>query len=106
MGLVFREIEHEPIHDAVRAGRINGGLSELVFSILRSVESVVIVLREHPHHAVVLLYVLMVGGMFGIIVRSGGIKGFADFLSAKVRTRRRGMITTWFLGILFSMALT
>jgi Na+/H+ antiporter NhaC len=79
------------------------GFSQLLVSILHAVESVVLVLGDHPQHAMVLLYVLMLGGMFGIIVRSGGIKGFADFLSGKIHTRRRGMVATWFLGILFSL---
>ena len=70
------------------------GFSQLLVSIFHAVESVVLVLGEYPEYFMIVLYVLMLGGMFGIIVRSGGVKGFSDFLSGRVRTRRRGMVTT------------
>ncbi len=51
-------------------------------------------------HASILLFSLLLGGMLGLMTQSGGAKGLAAWVSTDTRSRRRGQLTTWFLGLL------
>ncbi len=51
-------------------------------------------------HASILLFSLLLGGMLGLMTQSGGAKGLAAWASTDTRSRRRGQLTTWFLGLL------
>ena len=51
-------------------------------------------------HASILVFSLLLGGMLGLITRSGGARGLASWVRGEQRSRRRGQITTWFLGLL------
>jgi len=51
-------------------------------------------------HASILLFSLLLGGMLGLMTQSGGAKGLARWASTDTRSRRRGQLTTWFLGLL------
>ena len=51
-------------------------------------------------HASIVLFSLMLGGMVGIMARSGGMAGLVEALS-KLATKRRGaLLITWLLGII------
>lgn len=51
-------------------------------------------------HASIVLFSLLLGGMLGLMTQSGGAKGLAAWASTDTRSRRRGQLTTWFLGLL------
>jgi Na+/H+ antiporter NhaC len=51
-------------------------------------------------HASILLFSLLLGGMLGLMTQSGGAKGLASWASTDTRSRRRGQLTTWLLGLL------
>jgi len=51
-------------------------------------------------HASILVFSLLLGGMLGLITQSGGAKGLASWVSTDATSRRRGQLTTWFLGLL------
>ncbi len=51
-------------------------------------------------HTSILLFSLLLGGMLGLITQSGGAKGLAGWVSTDTESRRRGQLTTWFLGLL------
>ena len=51
-------------------------------------------------HASIVLFSLLLGGMLGLITQSGGAKGLAAWVSVDTESRRRGQLTTWFLGLL------
>ena len=46
-----------------------------------------------------LVFSLLLGGMVGIISRSGGTVGVVDVLASGATSRRHGQMTTWFMGI-------
>ncbi len=50
-------------------------------------------------HAAVILFTFMIGGLVGIITRSGGMQGIVDILIRKARSRRDGQVTTVFMGL-------
>ncbi len=51
-------------------------------------------------HVSILLFSLLLGGMLGLMTQSGGAKGLASWVSTDATSRRRGQLTTWFLGLL------
>ena len=51
-------------------------------------------------HSSILLFSLLLGGMLGLMTQSGGAKGLASWVSTDTASRRRGQLTTWFLGLL------
>ena len=50
-------------------------------------------------HAAIILFTIGLGGMVGIIGRSGGTKALVDAITAKATTRRSGMLTAWGSGL-------
>jgi Na+/H+ antiporter NhaC len=51
-------------------------------------------------HASILLFSLLLGGMLGLMTQSGGSRGLAGWVHSETASRRRGQLTTWFLGLL------
>ncbi len=51
-------------------------------------------------HASILVFSLLLGGMLGLMTQSGGAKGLASWVGTDATSRRRGQLTTWFLGLL------
>jgi len=53
-----------------------------------------------PDRASVLIFSLALGGMVGVISKSGGTLGIVEKLSRFASNRKRGQLVTWFLGLL------
>jgi Na+/H+ antiporter NhaC len=49
----------------------------------------------------VVLIIFLLGGLIGLLTKSGGIEAFAEVISSKVKSRRGAMAVTWLLGLLF-----
>ncbi len=56
-------------------------------------------LTDRDHMAIV-LFSLMLGGMVGVVARSGGAQGVVESLRPWATTRRRGQIITWVSGLI------
>jgi Na+/H+ antiporter NhaC len=52
-----------------------------------------------PGHAAILLFTVALGGMVGVLSRSGGTRSLVDIVSRRARTRRSGMVATWVAGL-------
>ncbi|MCG8424768.1 MAG: Na+/H+ antiporter NhaC family protein [Proteobacteria bacterium] len=50
-------------------------------------------------HAAIILFTMALGGMVGIIAKSGGTKALVDAISARASSRRSGMVTAWASGL-------
>ncbi|MBL4632871.1 MAG: hypothetical protein JKY56_03315, partial [Kofleriaceae bacterium] len=50
-------------------------------------------------HASILLFTMALGGMVGILAKSGGTNALVDVLSKRAKTRRSGMIVGWLTGL-------
>ena len=48
----------------------------------------------------ILIFTLVLGGMVGVITRSGGTQGIVEALSRYARNSRLGQLTTWVMGVL------
>lgn len=53
-----------------------------------------------PSHAAVVLFSLMLGGMVGILARSGAMAGIVRALGALSNSRRGGLLVTWIMGLI------
>jgi len=50
-------------------------------------------------HAAVIMFTMALGGMVGIITRSGGTRALVDAIAKRASTRRSGMMTTYVSGV-------
>lgn len=50
-------------------------------------------------HAAILLFTLMLGGVVGLMSRSGGMRSMVDRVSRYATSPRAGMLSTWALGL-------
>lgn len=51
-------------------------------------------------NAGIIVFDIALGGMIGIIAKSGGSKAIADWLSKKAKNAQSGMVATWAMGLL------
>ena len=54
----------------------------------------------HPDRTSILIFTLALGGMVGVISKSGGTKGIVESISKLASNARRGQIATWIMGVL------
>lgn len=52
-----------------------------------------------PDHAAIVIFSLCLGGMVGIIARSGGLHAIASAMARWASTARNGQIATWLMGV-------
>lgn len=50
-------------------------------------------------NAGIIIFDIGLGGMIGIVAKSGGAKAIAEFLGSKVRNARSAMVATWAMGL-------
>lgn len=67
--------------------------------LLRAVDHYAVGALADPDHAAIVAFTLLLGGMVGIVVRSGGAAGLADVVTRMATTRFRGALATWLLGL-------
>ncbi|MGB9340178.1 MAG: Na+/H+ antiporter NhaC family protein [Polyangiales bacterium] len=72
----------------------------LVGSFARLLDTHIVNAIADPGHASILVFSLLLGGMLGLMTQSGGAKGLASWVGTDATNRRRGQLTTWFLGLL------
>ena len=65
-----------------------------------SIEHFVVPQVANSTKAGILVFTLFLGGMVGLITRSGGTHGIVDRLHGLATNARRGQLTTWMLGVL------
>lgn len=53
-----------------------------------------------PWNMQVILIVMMLGGLIGLLTRSGGSKAFAEFIGSKIKSRKGAQGTAWILGLM------
>ncbi len=51
-------------------------------------------------HSAIVIFSLCLGGMIGIINRTGGMQGIVDLISSKVKGPRSAQLATWAMGVL------
>ena len=68
-------------------------------SLLRSFDHYIVSAVADEDHASILVFSLLLGGMIGLITRSGGGLGLAAWVTERAKTSTSGQLSTWALGI-------
>ncbi|MBL7074134.1 Na+/H+ antiporter NhaC family protein [candidate division KSB1 bacterium] len=71
-----------------------------IIGLMRTLDSYLIPALADRDHASIIMFSLILGGMVGIITRSGGAKGIVDRISTFAHTPRTGQLATWAMGVL------
>jgi len=70
-----------------------------LLAFLRSLDSFVLPALADADHAAIILFTLLLGGMVGVINRSGGARGLAELVTRAAANRRRGQLAGWLMGL-------
>jgi Na+/H+ antiporter NhaC len=66
----------------------------------RSIDTVVVSALADADHAKILIFSVLLGGMVGLISKSGGTQGIVERLRGYATTARRGQVAAWVMGVL------
>ncbi len=75
------------------------GPEELLLSALRALDTTIVEALTDPSNMKIVLFTLIMGGMVGVMSKSGGTRGIVDVVSKFAKTPRSGMISTWVMGL-------
>ena len=75
-------------------------LGGIISSLLDSFHYYILNTLIDRDHAIITLFTLMLGGMVGIVYRSGGMHGIIQQMIKKANTPRRGQVSIWLFGII------
>ncbi len=68
-------------------------------AILRSIDAFITPALADPDHAAIVLFSMMLGGMVGLMGRSGGTQGIVEAVAPLATNRRRGQLATYLAGL-------
>jgi len=68
-------------------------------ALLRVFDTHLVAAAGDPDHASILLFTMALGGMVGILAKSGGTNALVEVLSKRARTKRSGMVMGWLTGM-------
>jgi len=68
--------------------------------LLRLLDTYLIRAMTDPDHMRIIVFSMTLGGMVGLITRSGGAAGLIEGLSRLAVSRRMGQVSTWLMGLL------
>jgi Na+/H+ antiporter NhaC len=66
----------------------------------RVIDRIFVMTVADQDHAAIILFTLFLGGMVGVISKSGGMKGIAEALGKFATTSRRGQLASWVTGMI------
>jgi Na+/H+ antiporter NhaC len=99
LALVFKDVLL-----SLFAGLLSGALFlygwDPLAAFARSIDTFIVPALADPDRASILVFSTLLGGMVGIISRSGGTQGIVDRISHLATTARRGQVATWLMGVL------
>jgi Na+/H+ antiporter NhaC len=73
---------------------------DFITAFFNVVDKYVLEALADPDRASIVIFTLLLGGMVGIITKSGGVKGIVDSLSRRVKSTKGVQFYTWLMGIL------
>lgn len=69
-------------------------------ALARSADRFVAGSLADPDRGKIILFTLLLGGMVGVIAKSGGTRGIVERIAPFATTSRRGQLATWVMGVL------
>jgi len=84
-------------------GVFSGGLILYAWNPLtafaRSIDTFIAPSLAHSDHARILIFSTLLGGMVGVISKSGGTRGIVERLTGFASSTRRGQLASWAMGV-------
>lgn len=68
-------------------------------AVARSIDHYIIGSMADPDDAAMLVFIIFIGGMIGMIAKSGGIQGIVDVIARRATSAGRGQLATFLMGI-------
>jgi len=99
LALIFKETIIA-LFVGVLTGAFIIGKFDFIEAFFNVVDKYIIEAIANKERASIIIFTLMLGGMVGIITKSGGVKGIVESLSNRVRSSRSTQLYTWLMGIL------
>jgi Na+/H+ antiporter NhaC len=99
LALVFKEVVVS-LFLGVFVGALILASGNPLTAFARSIDGYMLPALADSDHATIVIFSLLLGGMVGIIGRSGGSRGIVDRLTPYATDSRRGQLATWALGVL------
>ena len=102
LAIILALIFHEVII-ALSIGVFSGALIlyhwNPITAAARSIDGIVVPALADLDHAKIIVFTMLLGGMVGLINRSGGTLGIVERLRKYATTARRGQVATWLMGV-------
>ncbi|MDD3147596.1 MAG: Na+/H+ antiporter NhaC family protein, partial [Candidatus Riflebacteria bacterium] len=70
------------------------------FGFLRALDKYILGSLADTAHSAIVIFSLCLGGMIGIINRTGGMQGIVEAISRRVKGPRTAQIATWAMGVM------
>ncbi len=70
-----------------------------ISAFARTIDTFIAPTLAEPDHAKILIFSTLLGGMVGVISKSGGTRGVVERLTSFASTARRGQLATWIMGV-------
>ena len=99
LALIFKETIIA-LFIGVLTGAFIIGKFDFIGAFFNVVDKYIIEAIANKERASIIIFTLLLGGMVGIITKSGGVKGIVESLSNRVRSSRSTQLYTWLMGIL------
>lgn len=80
------------------AAILSGG--NLFTAFARSIDKFIVEALADGDHASILIFTTLLGGLVGVITKSGGTHGIVESLKPYATSRRRGQLATWAMGFM------
>lgn len=98
LALVFKEVVIS-LFIGIFAGSLILNRFDIFRAFFRVIDNYIINALADRDRASIVIFTLLLGGMVGIITKSGGVKGIVDRLSRKVKSQTGTQFYTWLMGI-------
>jgi Na+/H+ antiporter NhaC len=98
MALVFREVVTALFVGVWLGAFVYAGLNPIA-AFLRTMDRFVAPALAHPDHAAIIVFSFLLGGMVGVMSRSGGTRGIVEAVRPIATTPRRAQLATYLAGL-------
>lgn len=99
LALILRQVLPSLLIGVLLGATIYNGWNPLT-GLMRMLDGYFLEALADRSHAAIIMFSMTLGGMVGVITRSGGSAGIVEKISHYAKNPRSGAIATWFMGIL------
>jgi Na+/H+ antiporter NhaC len=99
LALIFKEVVIS-LFIGILVGALFINRFDFLAAFFNVIDKYIIEAVAERERASIVIFTLLLGGMVGIISKSGGVRGIVESLSRKVRSARGTQLYTWLMGIL------